>query len=140
MNFPHSDFSHSESWKIDCLHGGVEVKRWKRKEIPGITQSGEGLYVWNVYAYISWLHPLFASIKEGFPDTSCVVNFPMHKGANYIEPLYTFNQAKLTGYKVGCDYNYTADEWLTHISSPQAAESVFRDALRLRDWLNEKVK
>ena len=142
IHSPHLLFQHSESWRIDCrVHSSVEVKRWKRKEIPGVTTIWEGLYVWNVYAYVNKSHPLFAQIKAGYPDLHCVSNFPMHKGANYVEPLYnTAAATELVGYKVGCDYNYIEDEWLTHISTPQAAESVFRDALRLRDWMDEMAQ
>ena len=141
LHSPHLLFQHSEIWKIACLDGTVEVKRWKRKEIPGVTPIWEGLYMWNVYAYVNKSHPLFEKIKAGHPYLHCVADFPMHKGANYLEPLYSPTAAtELVGYKVGCDYNYVEDEWLTHISTPQAAESVFRDALRLRDWMDEKAK
>lgn len=133
-------FTHSEEWKLPGTGFLVTVKRWARQAIPGVTPPGEGMNVWNVYAYIYPRHSLFSEIAEGYPSTHCVANFPMHKGANYLKAWADGSTGAITSYQVGCDYNYIADDWLTHISDPQAAEQVFSDALRLFDWLNERAK
>lgn len=94
---------------------------------------GMGKYRWCIYGFVYPEHPLFSKFKpEENMYQQPVDEAPLHWGISYFQPHFDGN--KITSFQFGCDYNHNDDDWHTH---QEMDESVFGDALKLYDWLEE---
>lgn len=133
MSYIKDDWRHAQKWKKEGSDFLVEVSLHQ----ADLVRDG-GPNRWCVYAYIYPAHPLFGEFKGGgfFQEAAC--KLPLHCYCSFL--TYHRNESDVTSIQVGADYGHIDDWAYTLESTPEEASGVFRDALRLFEFLTNCVK
>ncbi len=96
-----------------------------------------GPHRWAVYAYIypnHWHFSAFDDARSSEMWQPAATTLPLHGGPSYLLRHVTESGA-VTSWQVGADYDHIHDSSFTHMATAEDADSIFRDADELFDWL-----
>lgn len=127
-------------WSISGAGFAVQVSRHV-VTIPEEDISRQGPYRWAVYGFVYPSHPLFPKFDPNSYTIyqSSVSEAPLHGGCSFFQKHLGGN-GEITSFQFGCDYNHLYDDCYTRFKTKDDALSIFGDACRLHDWLNQYGK
>lgn len=117
-------------WRHEGQHFRVEVSRHEAGQLCGEPQQ-----IWCIYAYI---YPKHRSFERYTPDGD-MWDQPAPDVHSYVSLFKTHRKpdGEITSFQIGWDYNHDRDDYYTQLKTKGDAGSVFYDAEKLIEHLQD---
>lgn len=127
------DWRHKDVWSHRTKTFCVEVSRHVDTALDGEDENK-----WCVYVYVWNTHPsfkLFNKDERAFNQPS----FDVHSYPSYYRP-HINKDGEVTAHQLGWDYNHDGDSYYLGLKTKDEAGSVFWDATKLIEQLEDWVR